>query len=163
MGECLIQRISIAKYDILPPALLDRLFPIDGPPYITTDNKRTPSDLFGGTWEQVNGFYLRSSDTNIYDKGGSMMLDQAVGNTSAVTLNSNTMPYHNHYIKRDYNSKSGSGTTAGAAINPGGKNNMNSYTQTPSGGSGSHLHTLGNHTHDFTLKDVSFFVWRRVS
>ena len=97
MGVCILQRITVEKLKILPSDMLDLFFPI-GKTYITEINSISPSDLFGGDWEQIVGCYLKTTIGNDGGtKDGSMMLDPAVGNTSSVTC----LPSHQHSVWRE--------------------------------------------------------------
>ena len=155
MGQCLIQKISVEKNTVLLPDMLDLFFPI-GKIYISELDYLTPSDLFGGDWEMINGYYLKTCDSNGGEIGGSTFTDPAVGDTGAV---SGVLPStHGHYAIRYYWGASNS--TGGYRLSS--KASKSSYTSY-TGGGGSHTHTLGNHTHEFFINRTNYFIWRRIA
>ena len=154
MGVCILQRITVEKMKILPSDMLDLFYPI-GKTYITEHNSISPSDLFGGDWEQIVGCYLKTTTGNDGGtKDGSITLDPAVGNTSNVTC----LPSHQHTLWR---TKSVSGSSPNGYIFNG-CNSSSTNVVTNVGGSGTHSHTLNNHVHNIKLKSSSFCIWRRI-
>ena len=154
MGVCILQRITVEKMKILPNDMLDLFYPI-GKTYITEINSISPSDLFGGDWEQIVGCYLKTTTgTDGGTKDGSMMLDPAVGNTSSVTC----LPYHQHTCWRE--KKVSTSKATGNVITTVTANSTNHVTY--AGGDGTHSHTLNNHVHNIKLKTSSFCIWRRI-
>lgn len=154
MGVCILQRITVEKLKILPSDMLDLFFPI-GKTYITEINSISPSDLFGGDWEQIVGCYLKTTTgEDGGTKDGSMMLDPAVGNTSSATC----LPYHQHTLWRTKSISTSSPN--GYSFYGCGSNSNNVVTNV--GGSGTHSHTLNNHVHNIKLKTSSFCIWRRI-
>ena len=55
-------------------------------------NSTNPSQLFGGTWEQISGRFLYCTTTS-KTTGGSTT-------TGSTTLTINQIPSHNHYINK---------------------------------------------------------------
>ena len=154
MGVCILQRITVEKLKILPSDMLDLFFPI-GKTYITEINSISPSDLFGGDWEQIVGCYLKTTTgEDGGTKDGSMMLDPAIGNTSAVQA----FPSHIHYFWRQKTISTSSPN--GYAFTSATANSTNKVTYV--GGDGTHSHTLNNHVHNIKLKTSSFCIWRRI-
>lgn len=154
MGVCILQRITVEKMKILPSDMLDLFYPI-GKTYITEINSISPSDLFGGDWEQIVGCYLKTTTgTDGGTKDGSMMLDPATGNTSSVQA----LPYHVHtcWRKKRVSTSSPSGYGIVSAT----EKSANHVTY--AGGDGTHSHTLNNHVHNIKLKSSSFCIWRRI-
>lgn len=152
MGHCIIQRITVQKTTVLLPDMLDVIFPI-GKIYITESDSVSPSDLFGGDWEQVIGCYLKTcDDSTVGEIGGSNYLNPAQGNTQA----SVACASHCHWMIRYYwvakNSTGGYGSAKTK------KNGKTSYT----GGGGSHTHTLGGHIHELNPKRTCFYIWKRI-
>ena len=64
------------------------MFPIGS--IYTSINSTSPSILFGGTWEQIQGRFLLSADSS-YVAG-------STGGAATVNLSSNNIPSHNHSI-----------------------------------------------------------------
>ena len=154
MGVCILQRITVEKLKILPNDMLDLFYPI-GKTYITEINSISPSDLFGGDWEQIVGCYLKTTTgEDGGTKGGSMMLDPATGNTSS----SQALPPHIHYCWRE--KKISTSSPNGYGIISANENSKNKVTYV--GGDGTHSHTLNNHVHNIKLKTSSFCIWRRI-
>lgn len=69
-------------------ALVNSIYPV-GSIYIST-NAASPADLFGGTWEQIEGKFLLGADLN-YTAG-------STGGEAAHTLTVNEMPSHRHKL-----------------------------------------------------------------
>lgn len=83
-----IDKIKISKSD-----LLDLVYPI-GSIYISVSTV-SPSELLGGTWEQIKDTFLLSAG-DIYSAGES-------GGEAEHTLTIDEMPSHNHQLKTDIN------------------------------------------------------------
>ena len=157
MGHCLIQKISVEKTSVLLPDMLDLFFPI-GKIYISEYKYLTPSDLFGGDWEQINGYYLKTCNGNGGEAGGSIFTDPAVGNTGENT--NNIYAGHGHYVLRYYTSATNTSSSGGYRISSDAKKTAySSYT----GGSGKHTHTLGGHTHDIKINRTGYYIWKRIA
>ena len=78
--------------------LFDKIYPI-GSIYISADSTFDPSEVFGGTWEQVKDrFLLARGDTYpLPDEHGGDML---TGGEATHILTIDEMPSHNHDIYR---------------------------------------------------------------
>ncbi len=77
-------RYDLFKYGVSP--IIDQIYPI-GSIYLSVNNAN-PSNLFGGTWEQIKDrFLLSAGDTY---QGG------VIGGEAEHTLTENEMPSHNH-------------------------------------------------------------------
>ena len=66
--------------------LLEKVYPIGS--YYWSSDKKSPSEIFGGSWTKINGRFLFASDSNHY-----------VGETGGeerVTLKINEIPSHSH-------------------------------------------------------------------
>ena len=76
--------------------LLEKVYPIGS--YYWSSDKKSPSEIFGGSWTKINGRFLFASDSNHY-----------VGETGGeerVTLKINEIPSHSHNYDRFYKEKS---------------------------------------------------------
>ena len=97
-------------YNNFNPTLTDLIYPV-GSIYMSV-NTTSPSVLFGGVWEQIQGRFLLASDTN-----------NPVGTTGGEathTLTTAEMPAHNH---------SGSSVSAGAHTHTRGTMDINGSFQ----------------------------------
>ena len=169
----------------------DEIYPI-GSIYMSVNNTN-PSTLFGGTWEQITGYYLYAGNTN--ETGGSNITGAASGETGATALTVNQIPSHTHYIP----SLSGSTTSNGDHIHnigadfdggaasarytvhskgPTGAGYLKPTSQAgapthsittnanntgASGNNASHTHSLNNHTHTINPPFYSLFVFKRIA
>lgn len=136
--------------------LLDLIYPV-GAIYLSV-NAASPSDLFGGTWEQINGQFLLASG-NGYTAG-------STGGEEAHTLTSDEMPVHHHsgitdsdgshshgygygkYVHLTTDGDTGADTYSGNVSGSGYKlprsKDSDSYSH------GSNTASSGSHTHSFT-------------
>nr|DAL21369.1 MAG TPA_asm: baseplate protein [Caudoviricetes sp.] len=136
--------------------LLDLIYPV-GAIYLSV-NAASPSDLFGGTWEQISGKFLLASGNGytIGDNGGE----------EAHTLTSDEMPVHHHsgitdsdgshshsygsgkYVHLTTDGDTGADTYSGNVSGSGYKlprsKDSDSYSH------GSNTASSGSHTHSFT-------------
>ena len=169
----------------------NEIYPI-GSVYLSV-NSTNPSVYFGGTWEQINGYYLYAGNTN--NTGGSSLTGEASGNTGSTTLTVNQIPSHSHSIPSlngtassngshthnigaDFDGGAGSARytvhsrgTSGAgylmATSSSGAHTHSVSTNVSntgsSGGTSSHTHSLNNHTHTINPPFYSLFVFKRTA
>lgn len=169
----------------------NEIYPI-GSVYLSV-NSTNPSVYFGGTWEQINGYYLYAGNTN--NTGGSGLTGEASGNTGSTTLTVNQIPSHSHSIPSlngtassngshthnigaDFDGGAGSARytvhsrgTSGAgylmATSSSGAHTHSVSTNVSntgsSGGTSSHTHSLNNHTHTINPPFYSLFVFKRTA
>lgn len=131
-------------------ATLDKiLYPI-GSIYMSV-NSTNPSQLFGGTWEQISGRFLYCTTTS-KTTGGSTT-------TGSTTLTINQIPSHNHYIKQF---RGGAQWATGwlwaraAGDSGNAEGGQGNYTASVGGGQG--------HTHPQNLPPYfTVYCWYRVS
>lgn len=168
----------------------DSIYPI-GSIYLSVNNTN-PSTLFGGTWEQISGYYLYAGDST--GTGGSKTTGAASGNTGSTSLNVSQLPSHNHSIP----SLSGTAASNGAhvhkikgiasrvagswngvlasancsdtswdsALSAGAHTHSVTTNASTSGSTGStsgHTHTLNSHTHTIDPIRYNVFAFKRVS
>ena len=136
--------------------LLDLIYPL-GAIYLSL-NAASPSDLFGGTWEQISGKFLLASGDG-YSIG-------STGGEEAHTLTSDEMPIHHHsgftdsdgshshsygsgkYVHLTTDGDTGADTYSGNVSGSGYKlprsKDSDSYSH------GSNTASSGSHTHSFT-------------
>lgn len=74
--------------------LVDYIYPV-GSIYMSV-NSTNPSQLFGGTWEQIKGKFLLGVDPG--DEQGRWDGVNMTGGTDAVTLQTRHLPSHNHKV-----------------------------------------------------------------
>lgn len=169
----------------------DEIYPI-GSVYLSV-NSTNPSIYFGGTWEQINGYYLYAGNTN--ETGGSNISGTSSGNTGATTLTLSQIPSHTHSIPSLSGTAAYSGDhahnigadfdgaaayqrytvhstgTSGAGYlkatsTSGGHTHTVTTNASNTGASGSttsHTHTLNNHTHSINPPFYSLFVFKRTA
>lgn len=169
----------------------DEIYPI-GSVYLSV-NSTNPSVYFGGTWEQINGYYLYAGNTN--ETGGSNTSGASSGNTGATTLTLSQIPSHSHSIPSlsgtaasngthahnigaDFDGGAGTarytvhsrGTSGAGYLKATSSDGAHTHTVTTSasntGSSGSttsHTHTLNNHTHTINPPFYSLYVFKRTA
>lgn len=169
----------------------DEIYPI-GSIYMSVNNTN-PSTLFGGTWEQITGYYLYAGNTN--ETGGSNITGAASGETGATALTVNQIPSHTHYIPSlsgsttsngdhihnigaDFDGGAASarytvhskGPTGAGYLKPTSQAGAHTHSITTnanntgaSGNNASHTHALNNHTHTINPPFYSLFVFKRIA
>ncbi len=169
----------------------DEIYPI-GSIYMSVNNTN-PSTLFGGTWEQITGYYLYAGNTN--ETGGSNITGAASGETGATALTVNQIPSHTHYIPSlsgsttsngdhihnigaDFDGGAASarytvhskGPTGAGYLKPTSQAGAHTHSITTnanntgaSGNNASHTHSLNNHTHTINPPFYSLFVFKRIA
>ena len=169
----------------------DEIYPI-GSVYLSV-NSTNPSVYFGGTWEQINGYYLYAGNTN--ETGGSNTSGASSENTGATTLTLSQIPSHSHSIPSlsgtaasngthahnigaDFDGGAGTarytvhsrGTSGAGYLKATSSDGAHTHTVTTSasntGSSGSttsHTHTLNNHTHTINPPFYSLYVFKRTA
>lgn len=118
---------------------LDKAHPI-GSYYWSKDATKSPAELFGGKWTQIQGVFLRACgprDTPL--SSGTV----AQGGSETVRITEANMPSHRHTVT---NSSSGSGGSASHTHTI----TLNSHTHTIP----SHNHTM-THTHSLSMNNYS--------
>lgn len=89
-------------------ATLNKLYPV-GSIYMSVNNT-DPSELFGGTWEQITGRFLYASDTSKTVGGGTTTESGGSGTSGGTSLSVANIPSHTHSIP----ALSGTAKSAGA-------------------------------------------------
>ncbi len=94
---------ALALAQQISDQFLDRVYPV-GAVYISTVST-SPSTLFGGTWEQIQGRFLVASGSNGESGDSELSLTAgATGGESKHTLTVNEMPAHRHTAREKNNS-----------------------------------------------------------
>lgn len=120
----------------------DKLYPI-GSIYLSV-NSADPSDLFGGTWEQLKDkFLLGAGDT--YEAG-------STGGEAEHTLTVDEMPSHSHQIGRD-NDVAGGGLYG--SVHDGGVSTAQVKVDTSSTG--------GSQAHNNMPPYLTVYMWKRTA
>lgn len=153
----------------------DTIYPV-GSIYMSV-NDINPSDLFGGTWEQIKDKFLLSAGST-YENG-------ATGGEATVTLNTSQIPSHTHTftgssattsnngahthnIGRDYDGGGGSsrytvhddGVSGAGATSPTSSAGGHTHTLTAKG---SNSNTGGGGSHNNMPPYLVVNVWKRIS
>ena len=169
----------------------DEIYPI-GSVYMSVNNTN-PSNLFGGSWEQITGYYLYAGNTN--ETGGSNISGASTGETGATFLTLDQIPSHTHYIPSlsgsttsngdhihnigaDFDGGAASarytvhskGPTGAGYLKPTSQAGSHSHSLTTnasntgtSGNNNSHTHSLNNHTHSINPPFYSLFVFKIIA
>lgn len=85
--------LSVGNLTSLKAALVDIFHPVGE--YYSSSNPTNPSELFGGTWEEVHGRFLFAED-DAHPAG-------STGGEAMHTLTTSEIPYHNHNIGQEGN------------------------------------------------------------
>ena len=170
-GNLIVNTITITNPNTFN---LDAIYPVSSI-YLNV-NSVNPSNLFGGVWEQIHGYYLYAGAGG--QTSGSNTTSAAGGNTGSTTLNVNQIPSHTHSVKGTYDyaftlSKAGeidwfkSYNDTNAKWAPtyfnGTTPSWSKLTALATGGSQGHTHTLNNHTHTVEPLRYEVYMWKRVS
>lgn len=135
-----------------------------------SDNSTSPASLFGGTWEQLNGYYLYAG--NGYSKttytGKNAQLHTLTANQSGLRQHSHGMQYageHQHSLNMNSNTVAKGSNYArprgwGEATEVG-------YTTSPAG---NHVHSIDNQGpwdaaegHPHNIATLEIYAWRRTA
>lgn len=136
------------------PLTANDIYPV-GSIYMSVNNIN-PTNLFGGTWEQIKDTFLLACG-NTYSNGatgGSTTTD-----AHAITINE--MPEHGHYIKATYGEKQWAlGYLWSRGAGPSDGNTIGG--QTDSINTGKTGKSQG-HTHTFMPPYLAVYVWKRTA
>lgn len=148
--------------------LSDILYPI-GSIYMSV-NEIDPTNLFGGTWEQIKDAFLLACGDN-HPSG-------SVGGEEAVTLDVSMIPPHKHNVltsSSGAHSHSTQGRTSSGSTTPAifesftGTGGTRTVNVPRSGTNGAHNHTInessvgGGLPHNNMPPYLAVYVWKRVS
>lgn len=190
-GNLVVNTITTKESSEVNSITLSDVYPV-GSIYMSV-SATNPSTLFGGTWEQIKGYYLYAGSE--IETGGSNATSAASGNTGSTVLTANHLPSHTHSIPAlsgtaasngnhrhtlDGNASTVAGGTKYTRPRTAGQTGVVSYETTTTGahthtvttkasttgalGSGTgHTHTLNNHTHTITPPFYSVYVWKRIA
>ena len=92
-GNLVVNSITTRENSSTAPDF-STIYPV-GSVYLSVNNVN-PTTLFGGTWEQISGYYLYAGTSN--STGGSDTTGAASGNTGSTTLSASQIPSHRHSI-----------------------------------------------------------------
>lgn len=109
--------------------IVDLVYPVGS--YYWSSNATSPSELFGGTWEQIKDrFVLAAGDS--YSVGSS-------GGEATHTLTVNEMPSHSHTIRYNIGKDDSNFSSVYGELEGGDSNDPNyTYTSSASGGGQPH-------------------------
>lgn len=127
-------------------------FPV-GAIYMSVDS-RNPSQIFGGTWEQIKDKFLLCA--------GSTYKPGTTGGEASVTLNSNQMPAHNHTISTNASFTVANNQGSGISGIPSGASSWGNLGN-------AHWFLIGaensggNQPHNNMPPYLAVYVWRRIA
>lgn len=141
--------------------LLDFFYPV-GSIYETADNDFVPDEVWGGTWEKVQGrFLLGSSDS--YDGGSTGGSADAVNVSHSHTASTDSKGSHNHNILQ-MNGNTGYAGSAGTNMF---YRNVSGTKTTEGAGAHTHTVTVNSSGVSGTGKNMPPYlvvnIWKRVS
>ena len=91
--------VSVRGVPVTPVGtLFDLIYPV-GSIYMSVNNV-SPANLFGGTWERIEGSFLLAATENASSTGASQSAGTTGGEASH-TLSESEMPSHNHNHSED--------------------------------------------------------------
>ncbi len=161
--------------DLDMKSIYDAIYPV-GSIYLSVSNTN-PSVLFGGTWEQITGYYLYAGEGgNVL--GSLVSSGPSVNTTGSTALTVNQMPSHTHTQKAHKHAQhkdtwmnktpidkyvgSSSGFYAQSGTSTYYTDSTTAVNNSTGGGQG-HTHTLNSHTHTIEPIRYELFTWKRVS
>lgn len=133
-------RLNVDKVLTKRIAVFDLAYPV-GAVYISYVST-SPASLFGGTWTQINGYFLRAAN------------DVNTGGSNTHTLSVNEMPSHNHALNARKTTWAGSGPSKTMIDATSGWEGLASANIGYSGGNGAHNNMP-------LYQDL--YVWRRTA
>ena len=133
------------RLNTLEDQLFNLIYPV-GAIYISV-NSTSPHNLFGGTWEQIQGQFLLAS-SSVYTAG-------STGGEATHTLTVNEMPAHHHAIGYRYNTNVASGSTGNWVVDPGTIQNYNNGTCIQDTGGGA--------AHNNMPPYLAVYMWKRTA
>ena len=156
--------------------IVDLIYPV-GSMYFSTNNT-SPATLFGGTWDQITGYYLYAGVGNTIS-GNNTSGEPSVNETGSTTLTVAQMPSHTHTQQAhrhtenssiwmndtahyDTRIKSSTGFYAGAGLATYYTGNTTAVNNNTGGGQG-HTHTLNSHTHSVSPLRFEVYTWKRTA
>jgi microcystin-dependent protein len=131
---------SFVYWKSLPRIMLDMIYPV-GSIYMSV-NATNPATLFGGTWQQIKGKFILSSNTNF--PAGS------TGGNNMKQLQPSEMPQHTHTVTAAASTNTPTVTTASknATATTGGQSQTHTHSVTfPKTTFSNATSETGNHTH----------------
>lgn len=141
--------------------LLNKIYPV-GSLYLSVNNTN-PGDLFGGTWEQINGYYLyagntysKTSYTGVNTQGHSLTVEQMPAHTHTGTTSTNGAHTHTYGSWKPRRAQDGSKWPTA--------DNSGEYTTSRNG---DHHHTFttdnagSGNSHSHNIATVQIYAWRR--
>lgn len=89
-----INEVETLESAVIKRALLEFIYPV-GSVYMTMDDEFEPSEVFGGTWERIEGKFIRATfdELGAGDEGGSNTHNHII---EPHVLTSNEIPPHTH-------------------------------------------------------------------
>lgn len=118
--------------------------------YYISDNPTSPSSLYGGEWEQIEGQMLLGASAT-YAAG-------STGGEASVTLDLTQMPRHRHGIGFSFPTNDGGNNLAGTTNDP---TSYGQYTQATGGVDGGELGSCKAHNN--MPPYFAVYIWHRVS
>lgn len=137
----------------------DLIYPV-GSIYLSVSNTN-PATLFGGTWENITGYYLYAGAGG-NTSGSNTSSVPSTDVTGSTALSVAQIPSHNHSLLMAYNTSTGS---VGRPVMANSINNLQSNAnpvQYTGGGQG-HTHTLNAHTHEINPLRFEVYTWKRTA
>lgn len=151
--------------DIIRNDVLEMIYPV-GSIYMSM-NSISPSQLFGGTWEQIEGRFLfgcgnltaMENTANSYGELNAIYTETPAGETAGQfvhTLTTNEMPNHNHRYFANIQHEDGtvvSGESLSAGLILGGRRRYTDLTYAAGGGAG----------HNNMPPYLAVYMWKRTA
>lgn len=138
--------------------IFNKIYPI-GSLYMSV-NSTNPNILFGGTWKQIDGYYLYAG-TGGKIAGSNTSGIPSTNVTGSTVLTINQIPAHTHTADR-YKS-SGDLGASNIPLASGNKIETATTAVNSTGGGKGHTHTLSNHTHNITPLRYEIYAWKRTA
>lgn len=147
-------------------AVCNLIYPV-GSLYMSISST-SPSTLFGGTWERINGYYLYAGNGG-NTAGSNTSSGPSTDSTGSTAITLEQLPSHNHSNNSTVPYTYGyvvMTTETGrflSSTNQGVGAIKEMYGTGATGGGQGHSHTLSSHTHTVTPLRYEVYMWKRTA
>ncbi len=168
-GNLTVKSITLEKdnsSNLDKNAVCNLIYPV-GSLYMSISSTN-PTNLFGGTWERITGYYLYAGNGG-NTAGSNTSSGPSTNSTGSTALTLEQMPSHRHGNNNSVPNTFGYAVMTTEAnkflskSNEGVGSVKEMYDTGLNGGGQGHTHTLNNHTHTVTPLRYEVYMWKRTA